>query len=64
MTFSTTIEAATVWEIVNTVANTTRTTTSFNELPSGYTPPPTNQDGTHIEKVAYTRSGQVLTTTL
>jgi hypothetical protein len=63
-TITETLVAATVIEIVNTLAGTTRTTTIFNDLPAGYTLPPTNAEGTHVQTVTYTRSGASLTTVL
>ena len=36
---------------MNKKTNTTRTSTSYYELPAGFTPPPTNQDGTHTSVV-------------
>jgi len=56
-TITGTIIAATVVEIVNTADDITRTTTIFNDLPSDYTYPPTNADGTQTRLVTYTRSG-------
>ena len=56
--------AATVIEIVNTPAGTMRTTSIFNDLPAGYTLPPTNAEGTHVHTVPYARSGASLTTVL
>jgi hypothetical protein len=61
MNFSTTIVAATVTEIVDLQSNTTTITTNYNELPSGYTLPPTNQAGTHVEQVTDFRSGREIT---
>jgi hypothetical protein len=39
---------ATVVEIVNTVHNTTRYSTVFNEIPANITLPPTNDAGTRV----------------
>lgn len=58
MIFNTTIVAATVVAIINTNANTTRYSTIFNKLPSGYELPETNAAGTHTAKVSYTRGGK------
>jgi hypothetical protein len=63
-TFSTTIVAATVVEIIDTVVQTTRTTTIFNKLPSDYTRPETNAAGTQVQTITFKRSGQVQTTVL
>ncbi|EEP79553.1 predicted protein [Uncinocarpus reesii 1704] len=62
--FSSTIVAATVVKIVNTVAGTTRTSTIYNDLPSGYTLPPTNEDGTQVATVTYSQQGSTKTTVL
>ncbi|PMD53223.1 uncharacterized protein K444DRAFT_635575 [Hyaloscypha bicolor E] len=62
--FNTTIVAATVVTIVNTNLQTSRLTTIFNALLAGYTLPPTNSDGTVIQRITYTTLGQVLTTEL
>ncbi|KAH8745644.1 hypothetical protein F5882DRAFT_235195, partial [Hyaloscypha sp. PMI_1271] len=62
--FNTTIVAATVVTIVNTNLQTSRLTTIFNALPTGYTLPPTNSDGTVIQRIIYTTLGQVLTSEL
>lgn len=64
MYFNTTLVAATVVEIVNTVSKTTRTTTILNQLPSGNNLAPTNSAGTHTEKVTYTRLGKAVSTDL
>lgn len=62
-TFSTTIVAATVVEIVNTDLHTTKVSTIYNELPAGYTVPKnTNSQGTQTVQVIYTRTGKTLTT--
>lgn len=47
--------------IINTVLNTTTTSTRFRE---DYKPPPTNTDGTRIEAVTYSRFGTTYTTTM
>ncbi|KAF2005759.1 hypothetical protein P154DRAFT_386293, partial [Amniculicola lignicola CBS 123094] len=62
MNFTTTITAATQFVIVNTVRNTTRTSMVFNDLPSGFTLPPTNDAGTQTTKVTFTISGKPQTT--
>lgn len=52
------------WTIVtaiNTALNGTTTTTQF---PTDYTPPPTNDGGTRIETISYSREGKHITTTL
>ncbi|TKA70140.1 hypothetical protein B0A49_07720 [Cryomyces minteri] len=61
MTVTTTITAATVIYVVNNRTNTTRTVTSYNELPAGYTLPPTNSDGTVVATVTVPKvsAGQV-----
>ncbi|EER27211.1 hypothetical protein CPC735_025470 [Coccidioides posadasii C735 delta SOWgp] len=64
MEFSTTVVAATVIEIVNTLVGTTRTSTISNDLPSGYTPPATNDDGTQVTTVTYSQQGTTKTTVL
>ena len=58
------VVAATVIDIVNTLEDTTRTTTIFDVLPSGYSLPPTNADGTHVQSITYTRLGASVTTVL
>ncbi|KAF2267580.1 hypothetical protein CC78DRAFT_419641, partial [Lojkania enalia] len=60
--FTESIIAATLIVIVNTIYNTTTTSLKLAELPSGYTLPPTNADGTHVSMVTYPRSGNVETT--
>ncbi|KAK7885757.1 hypothetical protein LTR67_010109 [Exophiala xenobiotica] len=61
--FSTTIVAATVVEIVNTDLHTTSLSTQYNEIPAGYTiPTNTNAQGTQTVEVVYARSDQSLTT--
>jgi hypothetical protein len=57
-----TITAATLIVVVNTVYNTTSTSLKLADLPSGYTTPNVNAEGTHVETVSYTRSGKVETT--
>ncbi|KAI1977662.1 hypothetical protein LOZ53_003581 [Ophidiomyces ophidiicola] len=64
MPISTTIVAATIVKIVNTVKGTTRTSTIYNSLPSGYTLPPTNSDGKQVSTLTYTQQGLAKTTVL
>jgi hypothetical protein len=65
MPINTTIEAATVLYIVNNRTNTTRTSTIFADLPSGYTLPPMNDKGTQVQSFAWTEvGGEVRTTTM
>ena len=54
---SETVTLATVIEIINTNEDTTRTSTLINEVPEGYTLPPTNADGTQIAVVTYITEG-------
>ena len=51
ITINTTIVAATVFVSVDMIAGTTSRSTSLLPLPSGYTRPPTNAEGTHIESL-------------
>ncbi|KAK5247579.1 hypothetical protein LTS06_007274 [Exophiala xenobiotica] len=61
--FSTTIVAATVVEIVNTDLHTTSLSTQYNDIPAGYTiPTNTNAQGTQTVELVYARSDQSLTT--
>jgi len=53
-----------VVQVVNTVLDTTSYSTIAENLPSGYVPPPTNERGTKIATVSYTRHGTVSTTTV
>ncbi len=62
--FTDTFVAATVVEVINTAAGTTKTSTIFNELPDGYTNPPTNAAGTQTHLLTYTRSGKETTTNM
>jgi len=65
ISFNTTITAATVIAIVNTVANTTRYSTKYNDLPPGYTLPPTNDAGTQTTTISKTYNhNSTFTTTL
>jgi hypothetical protein len=50
--------------IINTVANTTKTSIDLGNMPESFTPPHTNADGTKVEFVTYTHRGQVHTTTV
>lgn len=52
---------STVITVINTVLDTTSTVTSY---PSGYTPPPTNEAGTRVETITYTRSLKATTTVM
>jgi len=45
--------AGTIVSIINSVDDTTKTSTIWNELPSGLTLPATNAEGTHIATVSY-----------
>ena len=64
-TVNTTITAATVVYIVNNGTNTTTTSTIFNDLPAGYTLPPTNSAGSQIAVITVeTTEGSYTTTTL
>ncbi|KAJ9663344.1 hypothetical protein H2198_000861 [Neophaeococcomyces mojaviensis] len=64
-TFSTTITAATVIQIVNTELHTTRLSTIYNKIPAGYTVPTnTNEQGTQTVQVTYSRTGRTLTTAI
>lgn len=62
----TTTGTITVLKIINTISNTTRCSTKYAEdqIPSDYTPPPTNPSGTRISPLTYTLSGTTHTTTL
>lgn len=62
--FDTTITAATLVKIVNTIDNSTRTSWRMNDLPSGYTLPPRNAAGTQVQTVNYTRFGTKMTTVM
>ncbi|KAF2659789.1 hypothetical protein K491DRAFT_135384 [Lophiostoma macrostomum CBS 122681] len=59
-----TITAATLVVVVNTIYNTTSTSLKLANLPSGYTTPNVNAEGTHIETISYTRSGKLQTTVI
>jgi len=62
MYLTTTIVAATVIQVINTVAHTTSLTTIHNKIPAGYTiPTETNAQGTRTAQIAYTRFGSTLT---
>lgn len=61
--FSTTITAATIVQIVNTDLHSTRLSTIYNKIPAGYTVPTnTNEKGTQTVALAYRRTGKLLTT--
>lgn len=63
--FSTTIVAATVVQIINTDLHSTSLSTQYNEIPAGYTVPTnTNAQGTQTVDIIYFRSDQRFTTTL
>lgn len=64
ISYKTTITAATLVVLVNPVNNTTRTSWRFNELPSGYTLPPRNTNGTQVQTVYYTSFGTRLSTVM
>ncbi|QDS74476.1 hypothetical protein FKW77_006736 [Venturia effusa] len=53
---TTTLTAATVLYVVGK-DGTTRTSTVYADLPDGYTRPPTNHKGTHIESFSWTDAG-------
>ncbi|KAE9989251.1 hypothetical protein EG327_002953, partial [Venturia inaequalis] len=53
---TTTLTAATVLYVVGK-NGTTRTSTIYADLPEGYTQPPTNDKGTHIESLSWTDAG-------
>jgi hypothetical protein len=53
-----------VVSIINTVSNTTRITTIAEEVPAGFTPPPTNSAGTRIASITYSHQGKLWTTTV
>ncbi|KAK5060093.1 hypothetical protein LTR84_009977 [Exophiala bonariae] len=62
--FSTTIVAATVVQIINTDLQITSLSTQYNEIPAGYTVPTnTNAQGTQTVAITYYRSDQRFTTT-
>ena len=62
---NTTITAATVVYIVNNRTNTTTTSTIFNDLPAGYTIPPSNSAGSQIAVITVeTTEGSYTSTTL
>jgi hypothetical protein len=61
---NTTITAATVYNIVDPSGGTVRKSTIFNEIPSGYTVPPMNSDGTQVRTIKYTRNKKFYTTML
>jgi hypothetical protein len=52
---------STIVTIINTVANTTVTSTQF---PPEYNYVPTNSDGTQVQTVSFTRQGQPSVTTM
>ncbi len=52
---------STIVTIINTVANTTATSTKF---PPEYNSVPTNADGTQVQTVSFTRQGQPMVTTM
>jgi hypothetical protein len=52
---------STIVTVINTVANTTSTSTKF---PPEYRNIVTNHDGTHIQTVSFTRQGQPTVTTV
>lgn len=62
----TTTGTITVLKIINTISNTTRYSTKYadDQIPPGFTPPPTNSAGTRISPLTYTLSGTTRTTTL
>ncbi|KAH6697170.1 hypothetical protein F5X68DRAFT_257411 [Plectosphaerella plurivora] len=60
-----TFTAFTVVTVYNTVANTSRVTTIFNdEIPSGAIMPEVNSKGTRVETITYTRFGTASTATV
>ena len=62
---TTTITAATVVYIVNNRTNTTTTSTIFNDLPAGYTLPPTNSKGSQTAIITVeTAESKYVTTTV
>lgn len=54
---TTTLTAATVLYVVGK-DGTTRTSTIYADLPEGYTAPPSNDKGTHIESFSWTDAGE------
>ena len=63
--YTETITAATVAVIINTRRNTTTTTTRYVELPKGFTLPPLNEKGTHIEVMTVPGTdNKMITTTM
>lgn len=62
----TTTGTITVLKIINTISNTTRYSTKYSDdqIPPGFTPPPTNSAGTRIAPVTYSSAGGTHTTTL
>ncbi len=53
---------STIITIINTVANTTATSTEFP--PEYNSSVPTNNDGTRVQTISFTRQGQALVTTV
>ncbi|KAK0750581.1 hypothetical protein B0T18DRAFT_446157 [Schizothecium vesticola] len=62
----TTTGTVTVLKIINTVSNKTRFSTKYadDQIPPGFTPPPTNAAGTRTAPLTYTFSGTTHTTTI
>src|ERR1700712_746920 len=63
LTANTTITAATVFVVVNNQTNSTSTSTVFADLPSGYTLPPLNKQGTRVTSFSWTAIGGEVKTT-
>lgn len=59
-----TFTAFTVLTVINTVVNTTKTSTIIADHPQSYTPPPTNSLGKRIHTLTYNANGAVTTTVI